>query len=74
MVQRLYLLEYLPILEICVGHKRRKIPNLGYMFRGSCTLCKILLDIGIAIGITELCYLTMHSTHFIYGYMASDIW
>ena len=23
---------------------------------------------------TEMFYLTMHSTHFIYGYMASDIW
>ena len=22
----------------------------------------------------EIFYLTMHSTHFIYGYMASDIW
>ena len=22
----------------------------------------------------ELFYLTMHSTHFVYGYMASDIW
>ena len=22
----------------------------------------------------EICYLTTHSTHFIYGYMASDIW
>ena len=22
----------------------------------------------------EMCYLTMHSTHFIYGYMASNIW
>ena len=22
----------------------------------------------------EMFYLTMHSTHFIYGYMASDIW
>ena len=24
--------------------------------------------------IREMFYLTMHSTHFIYGYMASDIW
>ena len=22
----------------------------------------------------EMVYLTMHSTHFIYGYMVSDIW
>ena len=25
-------------------------------------------------GRKEMLYLTMHSTHFIYGYMASDIW
>ena len=25
-------------------------------------------------GRKEIFYLTMHSTHFIYGYMASDIW
>ena len=25
-------------------------------------------------GRKEVFYLTMHSTHFIYGYMASDIW
>ena len=26
------------------------------------------------LGRKELFYLTTHSTHFIYGYMASDIW
>ena len=26
------------------------------------------------IGRKEMCYLSTHSTHFIYGYMASDIW
>ena len=25
-------------------------------------------------GTKEMFYLTTHSTHFIYGYMASDIW
>ena len=25
-------------------------------------------------GRKEMLYLTMHSTHFIYGYLASDIW
>ena len=25
-------------------------------------------------GRKDIFYLTMHSTHFIYGYMASDIW
>ena len=27
-----------------------------------------------ALNMREMFYLTMHSTHFIYGYMASDIW
>ena len=26
------------------------------------------------LGRKEMFYLTTHSTHFIYGYMASDIW
>ena len=26
------------------------------------------------VGTKEIFYLTTHSTHFIYGYMASDIW
>ena len=29
---------------------------------------------GIERGRKEMFYLTTHSTHFIYGYMASDIW
>ena len=28
----------------------------------------------IIVGRKEMFYLTMHSTHFIYGYMALDIW
>ena len=31
-------------------------------------------NIDIIKGRKELVYLTTHSTHFIYGYMASDIW
>ena len=27
-----------------------------------------------SVGRKEMLYLTTHSTHFIYGYMASDIW
>ena len=29
---------------------------------------------GMKAGRKEIFYLTTHSTHFIYGYMASDIW
>ena len=31
-------------------------------------------DLSVLIGRKEMFYLTTHSTHFIYGYMASDIW
>ena len=31
-------------------------------------------DVGVDRGRKEMFYLTTHSTHFIYGYMASDIW
>ena len=34
----------------------------------------IIIIIIIAIGRKETFYLMTHSTHFIYGYMASDIW
>ena len=48
--------------------------------------CKLVLKVGQQrskghtiwvmpkIGRKEMFYLTTHSTHFIYGYMASDIW
>ena len=34
----------------------------------------LLSQTGCVIGRKEMFYLTTHSTHFIYGYMASDIW
>ena len=32
------------------------------------------IDLIVVNGRKEMFYLTTHSTHFIYGYMASDIW
>ena len=32
------------------------------------------LKLDVQEGRKEMFYLTTHSTHFIYGYMASDIW
>ena len=40
---------------------------------GSCTSCNKHTAI-VKEGKKEMFYLTTHSTHFIYGYMASDIW
>ena len=44
-----------------------------------CTVCKLGSKFIIRLmfrkeGKKEMFYLTTHSTHFIYGYMASDIW
>ena len=35
---------------------------------------KIGHNVKLKEGRKEMLYLTTHSTHFIYGYMASDIW
>ena len=34
----------------------------------------LLLQAGVGAGTKDMLYLTTHSTHFIYGYMASNIW
>ena len=33
-----------------------------------------IIDMAAIEGRKEMFYLTTHSTHFIYGYMTSDIW
>ena len=53
--------------------------TISFRERGRCsTMVERLLTVYIYIYIymreREMFYLTMHSTHFIYGYMASDIW
>ena len=35
---------------------------------------RYLVNVDVTRGEREMFYLTTHSTHFIYGYMASDIW
>ena len=35
---------------------------------------EVILLLFLNEGRKEMFYLTKHSTHFIYGYMASDIW
>ena len=34
----------------------------------------VFMYVCMYVGMKEMFYLTTHSTHFIYGYMASDIW
>ena len=41
--------------------------GIKYSWESHCQLCTTM-------GEREMFYLTTHSTHFIYGYMASDIW
>ena len=47
----------------------KKPANMSDPSKGSSMLGSIDKD-----GSKEMLYLTTHSTHFIYGYMASDIW
>ena len=35
---------------------------------------EVVVEVVQVVGRKEMFYLTTHSTHFIYGYMASDIW
>ena len=37
-------------------------------------MCVCVFSICVCVCGKEVFYLTTHSTHFIYGYMASDIW
>ena len=46
----------------------------GVSKKGECRKLAVLLTSYWKEGKKELFYLTMHSTHFMYGYMASDIW
>ena len=52
----------------------------GKQLTGSCLVVVILHGSNLSLLVTknegrkEMFYLTTHSTHFIYGYMASDIW
>ena len=37
-------------------------------------IISVIYEQGVEKGRKEMCYLMTRSTHFIYGYMASDIW
>ena len=52
------MIEMISILIICFSSFDLLCPLLGHLWEGR----------------KEMFYLTTHSTHFIYGYMASDIW
>ena len=58
----------------CIGRKEGNVHYLRFsgehIQNGSKTIKMLASDEGRK----ELFYLMTHSTHFIYGYMASDIW
>ena len=57
--------------------KQIKNRNLSIMGKGTVfkpLAQRILIQSLTVLTRKEMFYLTMHSTHFIYGYMASDIW
>ena len=45
-----------------------------YYSKDFLTICRLVFRDGWREGRKEMFYLTTHSTHFIYGYMESDIW
>ena len=47
------------------------IVNFGMSHLPQCSYGHVII---CRLGRKEMFYLTTHSTHFIYGYMASDIW
>ena len=55
----------------CLTNRWLKSPCMGIVYTSntSSPRCRDMLERDI-----EMFYLTTHSTHFIYGYMASDIW
>ena len=66
-----------PLESVLLAHQSLPvITNTTTWVRSACGLV-FLLD-GMCVGKRErereMFYLTTHSTHFIYGYMASDIW
>ena len=56
-----------PVVEHCM---EREIAQWGHQERTFLPR----RNSSIQEGMKEMFYLTTHSTHFIYGYMASDIW
>ena len=76
------------LIKVCL--KSRILPRFEKLFRSGFVLVRVnyalyrklfsvMLDYDrfrsqVCKGRKEMFYLTTHSTHFIYGYMASDIW
>ena len=59
-----YMASDIWLRTIVIVRKETRCRHMGYSFR---LTARVLLW-------KEMFYLTTHSTHFIYGYMASDIW
>ena len=63
--------------SVNIGHTHL---TLSYILKNDpppqCEHCQCILTVShiLVEGRKEMFYLTTHSTHFIYGYMASDIW
>ena len=75
-------------LQLCLNKLQQWATDNGFRLSKTKTVCMhicqkrgLLLDTLLLVqfqwwkkGMKEMFYLTTHSTHFIYGYMASDIW
>ena len=59
------------------GDRQQQVSSLGKWPFAIGLMQELGLDLRLGFGLKgrkKMFYLTMHSTHFIYGYMASDIW
>ena len=66
-------------INLFVQHRTADSADMNIVFKGRADLKTELAEndpanIDNMEGRKEMFYLTMHSTHFIYSYMASDIW
>ena len=61
-------------LGVHAGESYHVVAACGYYELWKQILLDIISAISVKGGRKEICYLTMHSTHFIYSYVALDIW
>ena len=59
-----------PVIDVAFRSRGRKVFLLTYNDK----FVSLIISAVIDEGRKEMFYLTTHSTHFIYGYMAPDIW
>ena len=77
-IQMCLVLQYIKKLLLPFTTEFTTITTINTMYTTTtaeaATTTLLLLLLILILGRKEMFYLTTHSTHFIYGYMASNIW